>query len=150
MQKCGHCAALSFALLPLFQSPPLFLSFFFCLFLASLSCFPFSASFLSLSIHSLCLNVPRFASSPCCSAYRLTPTFLFLSLLIFLSLLVILIHAFLFSHISQSFILSSSLPLSFSPPLHSSAIAPSQCSCRRTRPTRCCTGCAGPTSCWRR
>lgn len=26
----------------------------------------------------------------------------------------------------------------------------SQCSCRRTRPTQCCAGCAGPTSCWRK
>lgn len=83
-------------------------------------------------------------------AVPLTPTFL----LFFSNFLVsacYLNSCIFFSHISQFNILSSTLPLCFFSPCPLLLLPPAtQCSCRRTRPTRCCDGCAGPTSCWRR
>lgn len=84
MQKRGHWAALSAALLPLFQFPPLPLHFPFLLFSAS-SFFPPSALLL-LSVHTLSLlHFPHF----------------------FLSLLVIFIHALFLTNLN----LTSSTPL---------------------------------------
>lgn len=93
-----------------------------------------------------CLNPPPSLSPPCCLLTD-TATLFFLPLF-FLSLLVYLCFLFL-THLT---ILHPFPPsaLVFDSPSSPSLSPVSQCSCRRTRPTRCCTGCAGPTSCWRR
>lgn len=125
MQKCGHWAALCSALQPLFQSPPLSLSLFW-------HHFPSSASL-------LCLYFPFFPSSLMLFRLLTHPSFrLFPSHFLVSSCY---LDPRVFSHISQCniTILVFALPQTLS-----------QCSCRQTRPTQCCDGCAGPTSCWRR
>lgn len=120
-------------------SPHLSPSPFFLFFSASLSSFPPSAS---LSILSLCFNFPPFASSP--MLFRLLTHFY---LPLFLS------H-FLVStcYLDSCIYFLTHLSILHPFPLYALMfVSPSsQCSCRRTRPTRCCDGCAGPTSCWRR
>lgn len=99
-----------------------------------------------------------FTSCSRCSSFVTHSTFLPLSIvscappcyhnsLIHFPTYLSILHHFLLSSHCPSLCLSSSLwpPLISSPPR-----LRSQCSCRQTWPTRCCGGCAGPTSCWRR
>lgn len=93
-----------------------------------------------------CLSLPNFPplSPPCCLLCWITSTpnvsFCYLESCNFFLTHKSLNLPFFIPSLPLSLVSPSTPPLSLS----------SQCSCRRTQPTMCCGGCAGPTSGWRR